>query len=158
MSFKKELSEKPKNNYNYARKLHLVTPTELSFFKTLLTAVNREHYYIIPQVHLSSLFLHKFRGQSWWGALQHINRKSVDYVICSLEGLNPVCAIELDDASHLRKDRIERDKIVEKLFRQANLPLLRIGVYEKDNIGLLKTKLNSVLIPTKVVKLINGSA
>ena len=42
--------------------------------------------------------------------------------------LEVVCAIELDDVSHLRPDRIERDKFVNHAFESAGLPLLRIPV------------------------------
>ena len=91
-----QVRQSPKD-YVYQRKLHLITPTELSFFQILMSVVDRRYYYIIPQVHLSSLLKHAIRGQNWYGAFQHINRKSVDYVICTLKGLNPVCAIELDD-------------------------------------------------------------
>jgi very-short-patch-repair endonuclease len=35
-------------------------------------------------------------------------------------------AIELDDKSHEREDRMERDIEVERIFREAGMPLLRI--------------------------------
>ncbi len=150
--FKKRPAKKGQysKDYNYNRKLNFVTPTELEFFKILMAVVNREHYYIVPQVHLSCLFDYKIKGQNWYGAMQHINRKSVDYVVCTLKGLNPICAIELDDDSHLRKDRIERDKIVEERFKQADLPLLRVSVHEQNNIQMLRSKLLSIKIPSMI--------
>lgn len=134
-------------DYVYKRKIDLVTPTELEFFRILLSAVNREHYYVIPQVHLSTLFAHKAKGQHWHGAFQRINRKSVDFAICTLKNLNPICGIELDDKSHDRPERIERDKMVEGLFKQAELPLLRIGVHEMRDVAALRLKLAKVAIP-----------
>lgn len=134
-------------DYVYERKKDLVTPTELEFFRILLSSINREHYYVVPQVHLSTLFEHKIKGQHWHGALQKINRKSVDFVICTLKNLNPVCGIELDDKSHLQADRIKRDEIVENLFHQASLPLLRINVNEMKDIAMIKRRLHEIPIP-----------
>ena len=37
-------------------------------------------------------------------------------------------AIELDDVSHERPERIERDKFVNRAFESADMPLLRIPV------------------------------
>ena len=40
--------------------------------------------------------------------------------------LKPVLVIELDDRSHQRVDRQERDAFVEELFQSTGIPLLRI--------------------------------
>ncbi len=136
-------------DYKYRRKLYLVTRSELQFFKTLLSGVN-QFYYVIPQVHLSTLLNHKTWGQNWKGALSRIDRKSVDYVICSRENLVPICAIELDDKSHDRADRIKRDRWVEQILKDAGLPLVRIRMHEQENVNFLVEKLNSVSIPDRI--------
>ena len=125
MAFKTKTAMK---DYKYRRKLYLVIRSELRFFKTLLSVVN-QFYYVIPQVHLSTLLNHKTWGQNCRGALSRINRKSVDYVICSRENLVPICAIELDDKSHDWADRIERDRWVEQILKDAGLPLVRIRTH-----------------------------
>jgi hypothetical protein len=40
--------------------------------------------------------------------------------------MQPVLGIELDDSSHQRADRIERDEFVTRVFEAAGLPLLHI--------------------------------
>ncbi|MDD5369401.1 MAG: DUF2726 domain-containing protein, partial [Anaerolineaceae bacterium] len=40
--------------------------------------------------------------------------------------MRPRFAIELDDRSHERADRVERDEFVDQVFAAANLPLVRI--------------------------------
>ena len=114
-----------KNNaYSYTAKQSLMTGTEDEFFLKLERAVS-ERYYVFPQVHLSSLLDHHVDGQDWGYAFRHINGKSVDYVLCSRETLLPTYAIELDDYSHEKSDRRKRDKEVERIFEEANLPLVR---------------------------------
>ena len=139
----------PVQEYKYHRKWYLVTQSELSFFHTLLEVVHN-FYYVVPQVHLSSLLNHKTWGQSWKGALSRIQRKSVDYVICSRKELTPVCAIELDDPSHSEPDRVERDKLVESIFEEAGIPLIRIKTQEQNNVQLLRDKLADIAIPSRI--------
>ena len=135
--------------YAYKCKWYPLTKSELRFFHTLLGVVHN-FYYVVPQVHLSNLLDHKTWGQNWRGALSRIQRKSVDYVICSRRELTPVCAVELDNPSHNKPDRVERDKLVEALFKEAGIPLIRIKTQEQDDVGLLRIKLGEVIVPDGV--------
>jgi hypothetical protein len=116
-----------------------MTRAEDEFFLKLERAVD-ERYYVFPQVHLSSLLDHHVDGQDWGYAFRHINGKSVDYVLCSHETLQPTYAIELDDYSHEKSDRRKRDKEVERIFEEANIPLVRFkskNMSEQDIIQAL---------------------
>lgn len=112
------------NKYSYLAKGLVMSRTEAEFFKRLNLIVN-ERYFVFPQVHLSALFDHRVKGQDWRIAFRHINGKSVDFVLCDKVTLQPVYAIELDDSTHNRRDRVERDLEVERIFREAQLPLVR---------------------------------
>jgi very-short-patch-repair endonuclease len=61
------------------------------------------------------------RAKVFWS----IAAKHVDFVLADHETLRPRIAIELDDSSHRRADRQERDALVNEIFRRAELPLLR---------------------------------
>lgn len=110
--------------YHYSRRALIMTKAEIRFFK-LLDSILADKYYLFPQIHLPALFEHRLKGQTWWAAYQHINRKSVDYVICSIDELKPIVAIELDDWSHELSHRKVRDLEVERIFDSTGLPLLR---------------------------------
>ena len=112
------------NTYKYSAKYSLMTKTESDFF-TKLERVVSERYYVFPQVHLSSLLDHRVKGQEWSYAFRHINGKSVDYVLCDRQTLRPTYAIELDDYTHDQTNRKKRDAEVERIFDEANLPLVR---------------------------------
>lgn len=112
--------------YHYERRDLIMTQAENNFFKMLDEAIGQD-YYVFPQVHLSSLFEHKIHGQDWWKAFHHINRKSVDFVICDKQTVRPLAAIELDDWSHKLDKRKVRDTEVERIFEGAKFPLLRFG-------------------------------
>lgn len=116
--------------YKYAPKESIMTQAEGEFFWKLQNIV-QDRYFIFPQVHLSALLDHHIKGQDWKYAFRHINGKSVDYVLCSKDTLRPVYAIELDDNTHERADRKERDSEVERIFEEANVPLIRFRDYRK---------------------------
>lgn len=116
--------EEPPAKYQYKAKEHLMTRTEEEFFR-LLTAAVSEKYHVFPQIHLSAILDHRVLGQDYKWAFRHIHQKSVDYVLCDRQTLKPTYAIELDDYTHSYSQRIERDKEVEKIFRQAGVLLVR---------------------------------
>ncbi|MDQ5982305.1 MAG: hypothetical protein QG549_302 [Patescibacteria group bacterium] len=116
-----------RKRYKYWLKTDIMTPTERTFYKTLIQLLGSE-YFVFPQIRLSSLLNEKVKGQSWKAALWRINQKSVDYVVCHVETLKPVFAIELDDYTHDSHERMQRDADVEQIFASVDFPLLRIKV------------------------------
>lgn len=126
---KRILEKKP---FAYTAKNAVMTASEMDFFWKLNEVV-QDRYFIFPQVHLSALLDHRIIGQDWRRAFYHINAKSVDYVLCSKATLQPLYAIELDDPSHDRVDRMVRDVEVERIFDEANVPLVRFRDYKNLN-------------------------
>ena len=123
---------KSKPLYNYKRKDFLITRAEHEFFDILIDVVGNQ-YYVFPQIHLCDILDNKVVGQNWKSAFRHINEKSVDYVICDKAYIKPLLAIELDDSTHQRTDRKERDGEVERILSDAGLPLLRFGNHGNFN-------------------------
>lgn len=134
--------EKPK--YQYARKNYFLTRAEHECYDALVSAVGAE-YYIFAQVHLSALVDHKTKGQKWSAAFQHINGKPVDFLLCDKARIAPVLAIELDDRTHERLERQERDSVVEGILAQAKLPLLRLENHGRFDIDELKRKVGELV-------------
>ena len=114
-----------KLKYEYKRKQFFMTRAEHECYDALVAAVG-EKYYIFAQVHLPTIVDNKVKGQNWKAACSHIDRKSVDFVLCDKQDISPKLAIELDDRSHERADRKERDGEVERILQNADVPLLRL--------------------------------
>lgn len=117
--------EDERKKYQYKRKNFFLTRAEHECYDALIVAVGND-YFIFAQVHLPTLLENKVVGQNWRGALRHISEKSVDFVLCDKNYISPKLAIELDDKSHERPERQERDKEVERILQDAGLPLLRL--------------------------------
>jgi hypothetical protein len=144
---KKAGAKKPSRaqpSYQYRKKSFFMTKAEHAFY-TQLDSLYGERYFIFPQVHLSEFLDHTVTGQDWRAALGAIQRKSVDYVICDKAYVRPLVAIELDDHTHERADRVKRDNLVESICAQAGMPLVRFTSTSTSADDIQK-KMSNVLI------------
>lgn len=113
----------------YVPRAYLFTKTEWVFAKVLFAAT-RDNWLMMGKVRIADLLAvernPKLNKSDWMRAFSKISSKHIDYVLVDPKSGRVVCCIELDDASHSRKDRIERDVFVNAAFKQAGVPLLRI--------------------------------
>jgi hypothetical protein len=122
---------------------NFLSPAEQSFYR-VLRVVSSDRLIICPKVALGDLFFAK-TGEHRQNRihLNRIDRKHADFVLCDAKTLHPVAAIELDDKSHDREDRQDRDKFVEGVFANAKLPLQRV----KARQGYSSAELHSLIEP-----------
>ena len=128
----------------YFKRPSLVTKSELRFYKSLHKAV-LDDFEIFAMVRIADLIRVEkgsTNGRAW---LNKILAKHIDFVLCDPKTLEPIVCIELDDASHQRADRIERDKFVNDAFDAADLPLLRIPVETSYNAREVRELIESVV-------------
>ena len=113
----------------YRKKTFLLTRAEYNFDK-VLTEVVQDKYYIGRQVALSSIVEVTSTYKPY---KSKIDKKTIDFVLFNKAGYTPYLAIELDDSSHLRFDRIERDRFVEEVLSKAGIRIVRIkNAYHYD--------------------------
>ena len=147
--------EKPK--YDYKRRNWFLTKAEHEFYDALVQAVGQD-YIIFAQVHLPTLLDEKVVGQNWKAAFRHVSQKSVDFVLCDKAYISPKLAIELDDKSHDRPDRQDRDIEVERILKGAGIPLLRIQNHGTFNPQDLAQKILTTLNPSDTSPSLSQSA
>ncbi len=114
-----------------------LSAAEASFYQ-VIKGMMGNYLTICPKMALSEL-LYVPRGNDNFPAFQNkIDRKRIDFLVCDAKTMRPRFAIELDDPSHQRPDRVERDEFVEHVFEAAGLPLVRIPVknaYDTRELG-----------------------
>ena len=120
-----DLKLEDRRKYKYTAKKYFMTRAEHEFYDILGQAVGQD-FRIFAQVHLASFLDERTKGQNWKAARARINRKSVDFLLCDKEKISPKLAIEIDDKTHERPDRMERDAEVERILREVGIPLLRL--------------------------------
>ena len=108
----------------FRSKRFLLTENELKFFG-VLRAVLHPRYHIACKVRLADIIT--CRKKDWKvGGANRIAQKHIDFVIFRVDTSRIVAAIELDDSSHAKRERMERDQFVNELFRAARVRLVRI--------------------------------
>ena len=117
--------EKEPKKLPYAKRDDFLSPSEMSFYKVLTQTLGDE-FIICPKVGLKDVFFVKSRDNREFTIYNNkISRKHVDFLLCRPDKMEPVLGIELDDSSHRREDRLERDIFVDDVFNAAGLPLVR---------------------------------
>ncbi len=128
-----------------------LSPAELSFFQVMRQVLG-EQGVVLAKVNVADL-LFVPRGEGSQSFRNRIDRKHVDFVICDPRTAHPLAAVELDDSSHNRADRQERDAFLEAAFRAAGLPLLRVPAqrsYAVEDIAALVRPLLGKAAPPAV--------
>ncbi|MCL4199372.1 MAG: DUF2726 domain-containing protein [Phycisphaerales bacterium] len=110
----------------YRRKDWLLTKGEKAFYDVLCMAVNVNRHRIFCKVRLSDLLWLPKGAHEQQPHRNRIQSKHVDFVICSADALRPLLVIELDDRSHEREDRRQRDAFVDRALGAAGLPILHV--------------------------------
>ena len=111
----------------YRQRGKLVTKSELRFYRSLAKAV-QDDFEVFAMVRIADLLRVEDGTANYRKWLNKILAKHIDFVLCDPGTLEPKLCIELDDRSHERPDRMERDRFVDLAFESAGLPLLRVEV------------------------------
>jgi Protein of unknown function (DUF2726) len=125
----------------YTLKNSLLTEAEQEFLSVLKQVVG-SRYLIESQVPLSGIVKPIDSSEHWtnYHDFNLISRKSIDFVLYD-EEFKPHVAIELDDRSHLRWDRIKRDQQINEIMKNVGLKMIRISVSYKYEAEALKEKI-----------------
>lgn len=134
-----------KIEYPYHQVDEFISPAELNFYFNLRSVIG-DSAHIFSKVKLSDLFYAKTgdygKNRSY---TNRIDRKHVDFLLCNFKTMKPILGIELDDKSHQRADRQERDDFVNHVFEAAKLPLMHFSVQRSYSQSELKSKISVYL-------------
>ena len=145
LSAKDEEKAPGKKIYPYLIRDDFLSAAEISFYHVLKTAVS-DWAVVCPKIPLGDLFYVKTSDNSKYRIYTNkIDRKHLDFLLCDPKTMRPLLGIELDDKSHQRKDRQERDELVENIFKVTNLPLARIPVKHTYSVAELNTMLQGYI-------------
>jgi hypothetical protein len=103
----------------------LLTPAERKFLNYLEHLIVSE-LRLDTKVRLADLVQVRARlGQQQRRAFGQIAQKHIDFCLSHRKNGQIIAAIELDDRSHQRPDRQHRDRLINAVCQQAEIPLLR---------------------------------
>jgi hypothetical protein len=96
-------------------------------------------YYIFPQINLASIIERtddsRFHNELF---------RNVDFLITNSE-YEPKIIIEINDQTHLNKDRKDRDEKVKKICEEAGIPIINLWTSYGINPDYIKERITKVL-------------
>lgn len=137
-------SEKPAA-LPYRLRDDFLSPAELSFYRVLVPAAG-PGVTVCPKVRLADV-LFVTRPSENRSYLNRIIAKHIDFVLCDSSTMQPILVVELDDASHQRSRRQERDAFLDRAVAAAKLPILRVRAQQDYAVGALADQLRPLLTP-----------
>lgn len=121
---------------NYRLKDDFITSNEIKLYKVLKKVAYELKLSVFPQVALNRILeVNNRRNQQ---QLQNrIDKKSIDFVIYNEENNKIVCCIELDDSTHAKSSRKERDTFLDNMLKDV-VKLIHINVQQYYDIEEIK--------------------
>lgn len=138
------ISRGARTRYPYRQREQLFTPAEWHFYQALRAAVPEE-LLIFGKVRVADV-LQPEKGldrSTWQRAFNKIAGKHIDFVLVEAHTGHVCCAIELNDRSHQRRDRQDRDAFLVGACEHAELPLLMIPAARQYDIAALRHHIQS---------------
>lgn len=100
-------------SFKYTKKQFL-TKNELEFYKDLRKIAIKYNFTILSKIRLADLLEYND-----YKDFNRIKAKHIDFALCDSENLNAIYLIELQDNSHKKQSRIERDIFVNSVLKNA---------------------------------------
>ena len=127
-----------KKQASYFLKDSLLTKTELEYYSVLYSILGNK-FLILPQINLASI-IDKEGGGNFRSELF----RNADFGVFDYD-YRPLFLVEINDNTHLRKDRRERDKKVNKICKSAWLPILTLWVKDGINRAQIEKEIYKIL-------------
>lgn len=121
---KEKTPDKEKTPYQYKKKIYFFSKNELNFYRELDQKATELNLILFSKVRLADIVEPIGKGSNWQSQFNRIRSKHVDFILCDLPSIKPVLVIELDDNSHNKPDRQERDTFVDRVLEQAGIPII----------------------------------
>lgn len=133
-------SKVPSNgeDFLYEAKKALIIKSEQGFFEVIKASLP-ENYYVFPQINLATI-IKKTDDSRYHNELF----RNVDFLITD-KNYKPLIVIEINDPSHLRSDRRERDEKVQKICEEAGISLIKFWTDFGIKPDYIKKRINETL-------------
>lgn len=153
------------SGFPYQKRDQFLTAAERSFYGLLKELADTNGWDLFAKVRLEDLVEVKKGTDKLQAHRNRIKSRHIDFLICDSQTVSPIIAIELNDATHARSDRQQRDIFVSGTLEAAGLPLLVIPAQRGyDIVGISRMILERIGIaytpdiPTLEQPLVEGDS
>lgn len=134
----------PEERPPYEKRTSLITDAEHHFYRVLIAAA-QPRWSVFAMVRLADVIRVRPKAAQRQAWQNRILAKHLDFVLCDPQTLEAKLALELDDASHQRPDRMARDEFLEAALAASSLPLLRVPVADQYDCDQLKKSIEELV-------------
>lgn len=122
----------------YEVKQSLMSATEVEYYK-ILNALLGSNYLVYPQINLATVIDKKSPKGYRTELFRNADFGVFDY------NFRPLLLIEINDNSHFRRDRAERDERVQEICKNAKLPIVTFWVKDGFDVEFMRRQLKRYL-------------
>jgi len=128
-----KMSQEEKDFLPYSLNESILTKREQVVFRYLQPVAHKHNLIICVKPRMADFItvtLNQYeKGTRFHRYFNKISAKHVDFLLCSVEYMKPVIAIEIDDATHERIETMKRDAFVEAVYHVVRLDIIRLNGY-----------------------------
>ena len=120
---KREESQQELKEIPQYRRKFLLTKNELYFYKELKKIADKLNLSVLAKIRMADLveaINNDYKG------FAKIKAKHIDFALCNPDNMYVLILIELDDQSHQRQDRSERDEFINEVYKNVGYKLIRV--------------------------------
>ena len=122
---------RPRERFPYEPRL-LLTPREQAFYFVLESICQRNGWKLLVKLRLADIVAVRKGTEGYMSYFNRVKAKHTDFVICDPETMEILAGVELDDPSHVREDRAERDEFVDRVYEAAGIPLIHVWMEAEE--------------------------
>lgn len=129
-----ENEEELEENFDYSQAYQpkwLFSYHEKDFYYKLKEFADKQGLYLFAKVRLLDLVEPRKNQKRYKACFYKVQAKHVDFVLCN-EKLVAKWIVELDDASHQQKKRVERDTFVDEVLKSTGYVILHMNDYDEE--------------------------
>lgn len=115
---------------------YLLTKNEWHEHNKLRYLANQKGLIICPKVRLLDIIEPRAGERNYITLLRKVQSKHVDFVLCD-QNMNIKAVLELDDSSHNRKDRQERDAFVDQILTSVGYTVIHTRAITETTLDVL---------------------
>ena len=135
--------------FPYKLNTPILSTKEKMFYKAVKPIADELNLIVFTKVRLADILIVPKDTPNFMKWFNYIKAKHIDFVFVDND-MRIKVLIEVDDKTHNRADRKERDETVDKMFAQLNIEVLHIWSWgtEYGGVDLKETIIKSLNMPT----------
>jgi hypothetical protein len=133
--------EKTNESLPYRAAASVLTPNEQNFYKILKPIADKYGLIVFTKIRLADLVTIP-AGQNYIKWFNKIAQKHIDFILCK-NNFSVKIVFEIDDKSHDKPNRVQRDAFVDKVCETAKIKIVHLRNFNEAEIeNFLRSETN----------------